>query len=190
MGLASGEIGVNTDQVGPLIQFVIDNCDKILALSLQPISFTGRDDGVTDEERARQRYTTSHLARETRSWSKGKIDPYRDWYPLGAGYLFTALADRMRDPEEEFGGLSISCHPDCGSSVLLVANRKNYYGYVKDRGSDGMELYNLESDIGETHNLTGRHPEIVSEMLELIKAFRWPAKLPDTNITIRKKVSK
>ena len=73
---------------------------------------------------------------------------------------------------------------------LLVANRKNYYGYVKDRGSDEMELYNLESDIGETHNLAGQHPEIVSEMLELIKAFRWPAKLPDTNITIRKKVSK
>jgi len=116
--------GVNTDQVGPLIQFVIDNCDKILALSLQPISFTGRDDGVTDEERAQQRYTTSHLAREAQAWSEGKIDPYRDWYPLGAGYIFTALADRLRKPDEKFGGLSISCHPDCGSSVLLVANSK------------------------------------------------------------------
>lgn len=77
-----------------------------------------------------------------------------------------------------------------GKWKLLVANRKNYYGYVKDRGSDGIELYNLESDIGEKHNVAGLHPEIVSEMLELIEAFRWPEKLPGTNIIPRKKVTK
>jgi len=77
-----------------------------------------------------------------------------------------------------------------GKWKLLVPNRKNYYGYVKDRGSNETELYNLESDIGEKHNLAGQHPEIVSEMFELIKAFRWPAKLPGTNITLRKKVGK
>jgi len=74
-----------------------------------------------------------------------------------------------------------------GKWKLLVANRKNYYGYVKDRGSSETELYNLESDIGEKRNLAGQHPEIVSEMLELIKAFQWPKKLPALNINIRKK---
>ncbi|KPK44084.1 MAG: N-acetylgalactosamine 6-sulfate sulfatase [Phycisphaerae bacterium SG8_4] len=77
-----------------------------------------------------------------------------------------------------------------GRWKLLVANRKNYYGYVKDRGSSQVELYDLESDIGERHNLAGEHPEVVSEMMELIEAFQWPAKLPDTNITLRKKVGK
>jgi len=74
-----------------------------------------------------------------------------------------------------------------GKWKLLVPNRKNYYGYVKDRGSSEAELYNLESDIGEKHNLARRHPEIVSEMLELIEAFQWPKKLPALNINIRKK---
>jgi arylsulfatase A-like enzyme len=74
-----------------------------------------------------------------------------------------------------------------GKWKLLLENRKNYYGYVKDTGSKEMELYNLESDIGEKHNLAKQHPEIVSEMLELIKAFRWPAKLPDTAIVPKKK---
>ncbi len=74
-----------------------------------------------------------------------------------------------------------------GKWKLLLPNRKNYYGYVKDRGSSGMELYNLESDIGETNNLVERHPEIASELLALTKAFRWPDSLPDTNIVPRKK---
>ncbi|MBN2316566.1 MAG: sulfatase [Sedimentisphaerales bacterium] len=76
-----------------------------------------------------------------------------------------------------------------GKWKLLLPNRKNYYSYVKDRGSEGMELYNLESDIGEKNNVVKQHPEIVSELLGLIKAFQWPETLPDTNIVPRKKSS-
>jgi len=76
-----------------------------------------------------------------------------------------------------------------GKWKLLLPNRKNYYGYVKDRGSEGMELYNLEADIGEKHNVVKQHPEIVSELLGRIKAFQWPEKLPDTTIVPRKKRS-
>ncbi|MHC4120457.1 MAG: hypothetical protein ACYSWO_23430, partial [Planctomycetota bacterium] len=74
-----------------------------------------------------------------------------------------------------------------GKWKLLLADRKNYYGYVKDRGSDGIELYDLKSDIGEKCNLAAQHPQVVSELLELAKAFKWPEKLPDTNIVPRKK---
>ncbi len=77
-----------------------------------------------------------------------------------------------------------------GKWKLLLPNRKNYYNYVKDTGSNEMELYNLESDLGEKRNLAGQHPGIVSEMLELIKAFQWPAKLPDTAIVPKKKKGK
>ena len=61
---------------------------------------------------------------------------------------------------------------------------------MKDMGSNEMELYNLESDIGEKLNLAGQHPGIVSEMLELIKAFQWPEKLPDTAIIPKKRKGK
>jgi arylsulfatase A-like enzyme len=74
-----------------------------------------------------------------------------------------------------------------GRWKLLLANRKNYYNYVKDTGSNEMELYDLKSDIGEKQNLAKQHPEIVAELLRLAKAFRWPAKLPSTDITVRKK---
>ena len=119
---------VNDQQVGPILQFVIDNCDKMGGVSFQPVSFTGRDEDITDEDRRRQRYTISHLAHELSRHFDGKLDTYRDWYPLGAMGAFTALADHLRalngPDSNRFGGLCCSCHPNCGSSVLLVANRR------------------------------------------------------------------
>jgi 7,8-dihydro-6-hydroxymethylpterin dimethyltransferase len=115
---------VNNTQVGPLLDFVIDNCESLGGISFQPVSFTGRDEGISDADRHRQRYTLSHLAHDLASYFEGKIDPYRDWYPLGAVGGFTALADHLRGTEVQFGGLACSCHPNCGSSIFMVANRK------------------------------------------------------------------
>lgn len=115
---------INQDQVGPILQFCIDNSDKIGSVSFQPVSFTGRDEDISDEQRHRQRYTISHLAQGLRKWSNNKIDVYRDWYPLGAGTLFTTLADHLRGPDVEFGGQTCSCHPNCGCCIHLVVNSR------------------------------------------------------------------
>ena len=56
--------GVNNEQVGRVVQFALDNPRKIPFLSFQPVSFTGRDEAVTDERRQAQRYTLSHLAHD------------------------------------------------------------------------------------------------------------------------------
>ena len=50
-----------------------------------------------------------------------RIDPLRDWYPLGSATAFAALADHMKGPEAEFGQLSCGCHPNCGAATMLVA---------------------------------------------------------------------
>ena len=54
--------GVNNEQVGPIIEFALDNPDKINFLSFQPVSFTGRDediDGPTPLPRSATRCRTS-----------------------------------------------------------------------------------------------------------------------------------
>jgi uncharacterized radical SAM superfamily Fe-S cluster-containing enzyme len=114
---------VNDSQVGPLLQFVLDNCDDLGGISFQPVSFTGRDEDISDADRQRQRYTISHLAHDLQRYFDGKLDPYRDWYPLGAVGGFTTVVDHLRGVEAQFGGLACSCHPNCGSSVFIVANR-------------------------------------------------------------------
>ena len=45
---------VNDDQVGPIVKFALQNCDKISFVSFQPVSFTGRDEEIADEERHAQ----------------------------------------------------------------------------------------------------------------------------------------
>src|ERR1700677_511492 len=49
--------GGNNEQVGAEIKFALDNPKKISFLSFQPVSFTGRDEEVTEERRTAQRYT-------------------------------------------------------------------------------------------------------------------------------------
>ncbi len=69
-----------------------------------------------------------------------------------------------------------------GAWKLVLPDRKVFYGYVDDRGSGKVELYNLESDIGETKNLAGEYPDKVSELQGLAAAFQWPNKLIEPRI--------
>ena len=115
---------INDGQVGPILDFVIQNSDKMGAISFQPVSFTGRDEEISDEDRHKQRYTISHLAHDLDRHTNGKIDIYRDWYPLGSAGAYTWLADHLRGTEVDFGGLSCSCHPNCGASLMLMVNSR------------------------------------------------------------------
>ena len=81
---------VNNDQVGPIIRFAMDNPKKIAFIAFQPVSFTGRDEEVTDERRLRQRYTLSHLAYDVKKQT-GMTEPTRDWFPLSLMGAFAGL---------------------------------------------------------------------------------------------------
>ena len=44
---------VNNDTLGPIVDFAIHNVDKVQTVVFQPVSFTGRDEGIDDESRMR-----------------------------------------------------------------------------------------------------------------------------------------
>src|ERR1700749_4352095 len=73
--------GVNNEQVGRIIELALDNPKTMNSLSFQPVSFTGRDEEVTPERRAAQRYTLSHLAHDVKNQT-GIGEPTRDWFPI------------------------------------------------------------------------------------------------------------
>ena len=79
---------VNNDQVGPIVKFALQNCDKISFVSFQPVSFTGRDEDISDEERHAKRYTLSHLAEDMKRQT-GVTEPLRDWFPLSASSVMS-----------------------------------------------------------------------------------------------------
>ena len=69
-----------------------------------------------------------------------------------------------------------------GKWKLILPDRKKSYGYVKDKGSLQVELYNLETDIGEAKNLANTHPEIVRDLLQYAQSLQLPDKPYETRI--------
>jgi 7,8-dihydro-6-hydroxymethylpterin dimethyltransferase len=115
--------GVNNEQVGRIIQFALDNPRKINFLSFQPVSFTGRDEEVTPERRAAQRYTLSHLAHDVKNqMSIG--EPVRDWFPISFMGTFTDWADQVHGPSAEWGNLTCGCHPNCGIGMAVMIDKE------------------------------------------------------------------
>jgi uncharacterized radical SAM superfamily Fe-S cluster-containing enzyme len=114
---------VNDDQVGPIVKFALQNCDKVSFVSFQPVSFTGRDEEITDAERHRKRYTLSHLAEDMKRQT-GVSEPMRDWFPLSASSIVSSVTDLIQGPGADWGSLSCGCHPDCGIGMGFMVSKK------------------------------------------------------------------
>jgi 7,8-dihydro-6-hydroxymethylpterin dimethyltransferase len=115
--------GVNNEQVGRIIQFALDNPKRISFLSFQPVSFTGRDEEVTDERRTAQRYTLSHLAHDVKN-QVGLGEPVRDWFPISFMGTFSDWADVVHGPDKDWGSLSCGCHPNCGVGMAVMIDKE------------------------------------------------------------------
>jgi uncharacterized radical SAM superfamily Fe-S cluster-containing enzyme len=114
--------GVNDDQVGQVVRFAVENADKITVVSFQPVSFTGRDEDIGDEERRAKRYTLSHLAKDLKT-QLGATEPMRDWFPLSAMGPFGDLTDLLLAEGADWGALHCGCHPNCGIGTALLVHK-------------------------------------------------------------------
>lgn len=114
---------LNNDHVGPILDFATDHVGPIAGIAFQPVSFTGRDDDVPEEQRRRERYTTSHLAHDIAKWTDGTVDPIRDWFPISALAPFADAVDMTRGLETSWGTMKCGCHPDCGAGFILLVNK-------------------------------------------------------------------
>ncbi len=115
--------GINNEQVGRIIKFALDNPKKISFLSFQPVSFTGRDEEITDERRHAQRYTLAHMAHDIKNQT-GLGEPTRDWFPISFMSTFSDWADLVHGPDKDWGQLSCGCHPNCGIGMALMIDKE------------------------------------------------------------------
>ncbi len=115
--------GINNEQVGRIIQFALDNPKRVSFCSFQPVSFTGRDEEISDERRQAQRYTLSHLAHDVKKQT-GLGEPTRDWFPLSFISTFADWADLVHGPGADWGQLSCGCHPNCGVGMAVMIDKE------------------------------------------------------------------
>jgi uncharacterized radical SAM superfamily Fe-S cluster-containing enzyme len=114
---------INDDQVGRIINFAVQNCDKISFVSFQPVSFTGRDEDIDDRTRAERRYTLSHLAEDVKKQT-GVTEPLRDWFPLSAASAVSDVTDLISGSSSQWGTMKCGCHPNCGTGTALLVSKR------------------------------------------------------------------
>ncbi len=161
--------GVNNDQVGKIVDFAIANADKITVVSFQPVSFTGRDEDVSHADRARQRYTLSHLAQDLHHHAPA-IEPLRDWFPLSAMGPFSDLTDTLMGNRADWGALKCGCHPNCGIGTALFVNKTTGEMVPLARF---LDIETLLDDIGDiTDAAQARSITLLQVGLALLKNYR------------------
>jgi uncharacterized radical SAM superfamily Fe-S cluster-containing enzyme len=166
---------VNDDQVGPIVKFALQNCDKISFVSFQPVSFTGRDEAIGDEERHAKRYTLSHLAEDMRRQT-GVTDPLRDWFPLSASSVMSHVTDLLQGPGADWGSLNCGCHPDCGVGMGFMVSKKT------KKWAPLSDFLNLERVMKDAQVISdsarGRWLTVAQTALSLLRNYN-PANAPE-----------
>jgi uncharacterized radical SAM superfamily Fe-S cluster-containing enzyme len=160
--------GINNEQVGRIVQFALDNPRKISFLSFQPVSFTGRDEAVSDDRRAAQRYTLSHLAHDVKN-QLGIGEPTRDWYPISFMSTFSDWADLVHGPEANWGSLSCGCHPNCGTGMAVMVDKETKESVPVTRFLHGDRL---ATDIQRVNDAArGRKLTVLGMALALMRNY-------------------
>src|SRR5512142_183322 len=166
--------GINNEQVGRIIQFALDNPKKISFLSFQPVSFTGRDEEVTDERRAAQRYTLSHLAHDVKN-QVNMGEPVRDWFPISFMSTFSDWADLVHGPNADWGQLSCGCHPNCGVGMAVMIDKQTKEAVPVTAFLNGDRL---ARDLAKVNDAArGRFLSIIGMTLAVIRNYD-PFKTP------------
>jgi 7,8-dihydro-6-hydroxymethylpterin dimethyltransferase len=166
--------GVNNEQVGRIIKFALDNPKKISFLSFQPVSFTGRDEEITDERRFAQRYTLSHLAHDVKNQT-GIGEPSRDWFPISFMGTFSDWADLVHGPAADWGALSCGCHPNCGVGMAVIVDKETSEAVPITAFVNGPQL---AKDIQKVNDAArGRFLSVLGMSLALMRNYD-PFKTP------------
>lgn len=114
----------NNQGIGSIVKFAAQNIDKVQTIAFQPVSFTGRDENVSDKDRIAQRYTLAGMTHDLRDQLDGVLEPMRDWFPLSSYSAFTSVMDMLQGADAPWGWSSCNCHPNCGIFTLMVVNKK------------------------------------------------------------------
>ena len=134
---------INNDAIGQIVEFAAKNIDKVQTIAFQPVSFTGRDEDISDELRTKWRYTLAGMTHDLKDQLDGRLQPLRDWFPLSSYSAFTSVMDMLQGADAPWGWSSCNCHPNCGIFTLAVVNKQtgdfrslfeffNYEQFMKD----------------------------------------------------------
>ncbi len=125
--------GVNSDQLGGIIEFAVENRDVVRCVNFQPVSITGRIDHASRHEMRITIPDCIHLIEEQ---TGGKI-PADSWYPVPSMMPVGRALGLMKGGPE----LELSSHFACGMSTFIFIDEDGSYKPI-------TEVINVDAFIG------------------------------------------
>lgn len=97
----------------------------------------------------------------------------------GISFLPTLLGEKNKQKQHEYLYWE---YPDSriGNKAIRMGNWKGIITNIR-KGNTKMELYNLENDLQELHDVADEHPDIVKKLYELMSVSTTPADNPKFN---------
>ncbi|MEK7487181.1 MAG: radical SAM protein [Planctomycetota bacterium] len=168
---------INNDQLGGIMEFAMENIQNIHTVAFQPVSFTGRDEDLSEEQRLKWRYTLSHLVRDLKQHT-GYLETMRDWFPLSASSPFSDLSDLMKGPGQDWGTLKCGCHPNCGIASFVMVNMT-----TKEQ-TPVSKFINVDQFMKDVIDINdyARRPQITKVLVALALLRNWSAKEAPTGM--------
>jgi len=108
--------GMNTQDIGEIFRFAMENRDIVRGINYQPVAFTGR---IDQDERKAQRFTLPDLSKIMEKETKGQITK-NDWYPVPSVVPISTFASAVLGAEK----VTFTAHPHCGLATYLFINEK------------------------------------------------------------------
>jgi uncharacterized radical SAM superfamily Fe-S cluster-containing enzyme len=154
--------GLNNDGLGDIVRFAIENIDKIHGVLFQPVMFTGRDEGISTDDRYVKRYPLSQLAYDLQEQGLTAWRPMRDWFPVSDYGVFAHLCDVL-NPNAVLGSLFPDTHPHQGIFSLLLIDS------VQKVAVPIPSFFNLEQFMRDIVEITdrGRGPAATKALVSL-----------------------
>ncbi len=154
--------GLNNDGLGDIVRFAIENIDKIHGVLFQPVMFTGRDEGISTDDRYVKRYPLSQLAYDLQEQGSTAWRPMRDWFPVSDYGVFAHLCDVL-NPNAVLGSLFPDTHPHQGIFSLLLIDS------VQKVAVPIPSFFNLEQFMRDIVEITdrGRGPAATKVLVSL-----------------------
>jgi 7,8-dihydro-6-hydroxymethylpterin dimethyltransferase len=154
--------GANTDQVGDIIRFAIDNIDIVRCVNFQPVAITGR---INTKERETMRVTIPDLMRFAEEQSHGLIKR-NDWFPVPTPVPFTEFLGHLKGKEY----IDFSVHPHCGMATYLVLEGDKVEPITKFVNVEGlMKSINSSNRKFESGNGTTAKAAAVAGVVKNVK---------------------
>ncbi len=156
----------NSDQVGKIFQFAVDNIEVISAISYQPVAFTGR---IARRDLEEKRYTLGDLAHDIAAVSGA--EPLRDFFPLS---VLTPMSKVMQLLDSK-PKIRPGCHSDCAFGTYFFVTPEHEAIPIPGL-FDVYRLFagfnNLHHKIAPLRKLANRGDRLRIAW-EFLKAYRW-----------------